>query len=80
MKIQYDVLYKNGQEDSIVQEDLSEKEVGAMDKVIRQGLENDDVNGILTFGQGHTGYFVRLSAVDRIKVTWLDAEVPDEKR
>lgn len=74
MKMQYDLLYRNGREDSIVQEG-SEKEIADVNEVIRQGIENDDVEGILTFGDGKGtgGYQVRLSSLDRVRVTVLDA-------
>jgi NurA-like 5'-3' nuclease len=70
VKVKYKILYKNGFEDGIIQEE-SEEVLKVINDNIYQGL-SEDVEGVLTFGDSkNTGYFIRLSDVSRVIIEIL---------
>lgn len=70
MKVKFSILYKTGHQDEIIQEVTEENEVsiGRLVEIVQDGFK-ENMNGVITFGDGLTGgYFIRLADVSRIKV------------
>ena len=70
MKVKFNILYKTGHQDEIIQEVTEENEasIERLVETIQTGFK-ENMNGAITFGDGLTGgYFIRLADVSRIKV------------
>ncbi|MFB4258949.1 hypothetical protein ACE106_07285 [Shouchella clausii] len=80
MKIKYDLLYKSGAKDSIVQEDMTIEKAEKFHGLIFQALQHDNLSGYLTFGKDTAAYVVRVSSIDRVVITILGTGADNEKR
>jgi hypothetical protein len=70
VKVKYKILYKNGFEDGIIQEE-SEEVLKVINDMIYQAF-SEEVGGIFTLGDSKsTGYLIRLSDVSRVIIEIL---------
>lgn len=71
MKIKYNILYRSGQKDEIIQEGTQEK-IQEINDAVFQAFEHD-LCGVITFGDEETkGYFIRVSDVSRMSIKILE--------
>jgi len=79
MKVKYEILYKSGHVD-VIEQEVSEEEVRGINETIVEGFQ-EEADGILTFGDGERkGYFVRLSAVERVSIEIIEEGMGADKK
>ncbi|MGG3986975.1 hypothetical protein [Bacillus smithii] len=68
MKIQCDILFKNGVKEKIIVHNASEEEIEDFNRNVKEGFTNN-TSGVLTLGDGKIEtIFVRLDDVSRISM------------
>jgi len=77
MKVKYEILYKSGHVD-VIEQEATKDAFSSINQLITKGFL-DDESGVLNFGNRVSeGNFVRLSAVDRVKVNIIEGTLESD--
>ena len=73
MKMRYDLLFKNGVKERVIQV-ATEEEHGEINQIILDSFQNDST-AVITFGSGEgVGRCVRVSDLSQVQTEVLDRE------